>query len=195
QADAGLRVPAGASSGDLSLQLSLEDEKAADIFFPQPSVEIGATHVESVTRLTAQLTITHPMGVRVGDSIEFLGYDLRAPQPLHAGDNLTLTLFWRAAKSTSTFYTVFTHLLDAHSQIFGQNDSPPASGERATTGWAPGELIADGHSFRVDSGAAPGKYTLEIGMYDPASGTRLPVLDSASRPAGDRILLQELTVQ
>lgn len=190
-----LKVPADAGGGAQSLQLAIDGEPSPGLLFPRDSVEIGDTQVESIARPTAPAAISHPMSVRLGDAIEFLGYDLNAPQPLRAGDNVELTLYWRADKSLSTSYTVFTHLLDANNQIFGQNDSPPANGQRLTTGWAPGEVIADEHAFVVKPDAAPGNYAIEIGMYNAVGGIRLPVLDSASDPAGDRILLPGLTVQ
>lgn len=195
QADAQLRVPSDAVDGNLSLHLALAGLTVGNFVFPRQSVEIGDAQVESISRSTAPLSISHPMGVRLGDSFEFLGYDLHAPEPLRAGDNLTLTLYWRSTKSTETSYTIFTHLLDARNQIAGQNDSPPANGARDTTGWAPGEVVADEHSFQVKANSSPGRYTIEIGMYDAARSVRLPVLDSEARPAGDRILLQDLTIQ
>lgn len=194
QADALVRVP-GDAGGSLSLKLGLDGEVASTMFFPSQSVEIGSAQVKAIARSTAPLSISHPMGVRVGDSFEFLGYDLIAPQPLHAGENLAVTLFWRSVKTTGTSYTVFTHLLDARDQIAGQNDSKPANGTRETIGWAPGELIADEHSFQLSPDASPGRYRIEIGMYDAATGTRLPVFDSESHAGGDRILLQDLVLQ
>ncbi len=114
---------------------------------------------------------------------------------MHAGDQVTLTLFWRADKVVPTSFTVFTHLLDPGNQIAGQHDSRPANGERETTNWAPGEVIADEHTFEVKADAVPGDYTLEIGMYNAADNTRLPVLDAAGRVSGDRFVLETMTVQ
>jgi mannosyltransferase len=190
-----LRVPGDASGGTLTLSLALDGEAAPGFLLPREAVEIGDAHVESITRAISPMGIAHPMNVRLGEAVEFLGYDLRAPQPLRAGDSVSLTLFWRARKTMDTSYTVFIHLLDARSQIRGQNDSLPMNGTRETTSWSPGEEIADAHSFVVNADAAPGTYAIEIGMYNAADGTRLPVFDSTSRAAGDRVLLGELTVQ
>lgn len=194
QTDVQLRVP-GDAGGELSLQLRVDGEGASNPVFSAQSVEIGSAKIEAIARSTAPLTISHPMGVRIGDSIEFLGYDLRSPQPLHAGDTLSLILFWRSLKTTGTSYTVFTHLLDSREQVAGQNDSKPANGSRETMAWSPGEVIADEHSFQVNPNAAPGQYRIEVGMYDASTGTRLQVFGADSHPGGDRILLQELIVQ
>jgi 4-amino-4-deoxy-L-arabinose transferase-like glycosyltransferase len=195
QTGAQLRIPGDATGGALSLQLALEGEMARTPLFPTDTVEIGDTQVESIARSTSPTNIPHPMDVRLEDGIEFLGYGLSASEPLHAGDSLTLTLFWRTGRTLDTSYTVFTHLLDAGSRIIGQNDSLPANGARETTSWSPGDVIADAHSFVVNADAAPGKYTIEIGMYNAADETRLQILGSNLQPAGNRILLEELTVQ
>ena len=63
----------------------------------------------------------------------------------------------------------------------------PAAGARPTTGWLPGEIIRDIHTLTVAPDAPPGRYALEVGMYDPASGERLCLPDG-----GDRILLPTL---
>lgn len=190
-----VRVPGDAGSGSFDLRLGLNGQAAQVLFFSQDDAKIGEAQVESIPRSTAQVLISHPMNVRLDDAVEFLGYGLVAPQPLHAGDSLTLTLFWRAGKTMDRSYTVFTHLLDAGNVIAGQNDSRPAGGLRDTTSWTPGETIVDEHSFVVSSSAPPGRYSIEVGMYNAETNTRLPVLDPPSHPAGDRILLQELTVQ
>jgi hypothetical protein len=87
-------------------------------------------------------------------------------------------------------YTVFTHLLDAKRQIWGQMDSIPLRGEAPTTGWIPGEIITDSYDLVMEPAAPPGSYTVEVGMYDATTGQRLPVLDASGQAKDDRILLQ-----
>ncbi len=67
-------------------------------------------------------------------------------------------------------------------------DSPPVDGRRPTDGWAEGETIIDPHLIAVPAGAPPGDYALEIGLYVPATGQRLPLADAAAQPA-DRVRL------
>ena len=56
-------------------------------------------------------------------------------------------------------------------------------------------MIADTHSFVIRPDAAPGKYQIEIGLYNAVDGSRLPVFEGEQRVANDRILLEELTLQ
>ena len=65
----------------------------------------------------------------------------------------------------------------------------PAAGARPTTGWLPGEVIHDTHPLTLAPDASPGRYLLEVGMYDPTSGERTHVLDERGDDTGDHILL------
>ena len=42
--------------------------------------------------------------------------------------------------------------------------------------------------------ALAGRYTIEIGLYDPATGERLPVLDNQWQIAADHLTLTHLMV-
>jgi len=47
----------------------------------------------------------------------------------------------------------------------------------------------------VKPDAPPGQYVIEVGMYLPQSGQRLPALDELGQVQGDRILLEAVEVQ
>jgi len=90
-------------------------------------------------------------------------------------------------------YTVFTHLLDENGQVRGQKDNPPVRGSYPTTLWAPGEVVVDEFEIPVAADAEPGSYVIEVGMYDPVTMQRLPVLDPTG-VLGDRVLLAQVEV-
>ena len=118
-----------------------------------------------------------------------LGADLE-PDPAAPGGVLRLTLYWQALTEMDTPYTVFVHLLDAQERVVVGHDGEPVDGARPTTGWVPGEYIADGHSLTLPADLPPGDYVIEVGLYDagvPAM-PRLPVLDEEGRPAADRVI-------
>jgi hypothetical protein len=133
-------------------------------------------------------SMEHAQPARLGDSIEFLGYDL-SPTKAAPGGSLRLVLYWRALSETATSYTVFTHLLGAEGEVRGQSDGTPGGGSAPTTGWVSGEVLADEYRIEVDPDAQPGAYAIEIGMYDAATGQRLPVLGPEGHSLGDRLLL------
>jgi hypothetical protein len=133
------------------------------------------------------------VSARVGESIQLLGYDLDQ-QEVAAGDTLRLTLYWQALSEMDTSYTVFNHLLDEESRIWGQRDGIPGGGALPTSSWISGEYVVDEYEIPVQEDTPPGEYVLETGMYDLATMLRLPVLDSEGAVVGDRILLDATPV-
>ena len=87
-------------------------------------------------------------------------------------------------------YTVFVHLRDGE-RLVTQHDGPPGEGQRPTFGWRPREFVSDQHTLPLSDGA-DGSYHLFVGMYDPATGQRLPVYDATGTllPSGEMPLGQ-----
>ena len=149
---------------------------------------LGRVRVQGRPRLFEVPPIDHPQAATLGQEFRLLGYDL-AEQRIAPGEALYLTLYWQAEAESDVSYTVFTHLLDANSRIWGQKDSVPGQGALPTTGWVAGEVIVDEYAIPVADDAPPGEYHLEVGMYEPTTGQRLPAYDQTGDPLGDRILL------
>ncbi|MCB0168813.1 MAG: hypothetical protein KDI79_31590, partial [Anaerolineae bacterium] len=96
-----------------------------------------------------------------------------------SGAALDLQLFWQANASLIHRYKVFAQLLDASNRLVAQSDSFPAAGQRPTTGWLPGEIIADAHYLPLPPHLpADQPYRLITGLYDPATGQRLTLTGS-----------------
>jgi len=87
--------------------------------------------------------ITHPTAFNLGGKVRLLGYDL-APTIVYPGGTLHLALYWQTIKEMEEDYTVFTHLIDGSSHIWGQMDHPPLGGAYPTSSWQVGEVIRDG---------------------------------------------------
>jgi hypothetical protein len=127
---------------------------------------------------------------RFGDIGELLGYNLTAAPN---GRAYTVTLAWRALKETSASYTVFVHIAGEKGAVVGQRDAVPGAGAAPTTSWIPGEVITDTYIVDVKPEAAAGSYSLEIGMYQAATGQRLPV-SAPGLPAADTLVLTPVQV-
>lgn len=122
---------------------------------------------------------------RIGNAT-LAGYRVEGNHPLH------VTLVWRAAQRIEKDYTVFVHLADANQRVVAQQDRAPAFGLYPTTAWQSGESIIDAYDLTVD---APGKYTLIVGMYDPATLARVPAFDAnGKRSTDDSVTLTQITV-
>lgn len=91
---------------------------------------------------------------------------------------LHLDLSWQAWGQVRGDYTLFVHLVDEEGRILAQEDAPPAGGERPTSGWRPGEIVADAHTLRLPQGAS-GPLRLALGWYIPQTGERLPLARAA----------------
>ena len=140
------------------------------------------------------VSIAHRYEVDLGHGVRLLGYDVTS-MPVASGDTLNLTLYWEAQSVIEQRYKVFTHVLgqtfnaQAGSFIWGQQDNEPVNDTRPTSTWRVGEVIVDSYAIVIDDAAPRGQYTVEIGMYEPATGIRLPVLDRQGNEVADRILL------
>jgi 4-amino-4-deoxy-L-arabinose transferase-like glycosyltransferase len=121
------------------------------------------------------------------------GYDLPTAswQP---GDVIPLTLFWRALEAVPEDYTVFLHLLDAGGQPLAQSDSAPVGGALPTSAWEVGAEIVDRHGLLLPDNLAPGEYQVQMGMYLPETGERLPVQSGTGESLGDSLSLGWLEV-
>lgn len=85
-----------------------------------------------------------------------------------------LQLFWQAAKIPSADYVGFVHLLDEQGKVVLQMDKTPGNKNYPSSQWKQGEVIIDEYNF-ADKPLASGVYTLQIGLYDQATGKRLAV--------------------
>ncbi len=156
-------------------------------------VALGQIEVQGRARQFTMPEIQYPVEARLGEEIGFLGYDLSSNE-IKPGETLQLTLYWQALEEMQVSYTVFTHLLDAENQIWGQSDSIPVKGAAPTTSWIEGEIIADEYEIVVAAEAPPGEYAIEIGMYDASTGQRLPIFSDDQALKEDRVLLAVVRV-
>jgi hypothetical protein len=111
------------------------------------------------------------------------------------GDSLSLVLHWQALAPFPRRYTVFVHLVDAEDRIFGQHDQEPGGGRFPTTSWVPGEYLADEYRLPINPTTPPGLYHIEVGLYDPRDGSRLPVGASGQAATDNRWLLRATPIR
>jgi uncharacterized membrane protein len=144
--------------------------------------------------------ITNKTNYRLGTSIHLVGFDVPRAE-LRPGDSLALTLYWSADKPVETSYRVFVHLAgetfnpETNNPLWGQVDRVPVSGELPTSAWEVNEVIPDAYQVQVSPNAPRGEYKLTVGMYAPATGVRLHILDSNGNDHGDEIDLGSIVVK
>ncbi len=176
-----ITVPADAHDGKYRIEVSLLDRKKADLLLPLigPQDRLVLDPITVAHSPISPQAITHPLTVMLGEPtlITLAGYDLA---PTRAGDSLSLTLYWRPERTIPLDYSVFIHLLDPNGKMIAQQDGPPQSGNAPTSWWRPGELVQDTHALSIPEGLN-GKYQIELGVYDSATGQRLAIFDGDGR--------------
>ena len=141
-----------------------------------------------------------PLSARLGSAVELIGYDLDEAEQngcrlFQPGETVPLVLFWRAVVQPTKDAKAFVHLYDQNGEIVTQDDHRPFYGTRPPYSWAPGEALDDPYELALPRDLPPGRYTLAMGMYDPITGTRLPVsVDANHRLSDNRVLLQTVDV-
>ncbi|MBI2909326.1 MAG: glycosyltransferase family 39 protein [Chloroflexi bacterium] len=194
-----LTIDPRAMSGDYRLELSFIDgPKGTGLGMAST---LGAYGVYA-PRLFDAPKMERTLSANFGDRIELLGYDLSAyrgeqaiaHKPLVPGDEVRLTLYWRARKSMDENYTVFSHAL-ADGRIIGQSDGWPGGPERPTSSWVRGEIVTDKRVFHIGANASSGEVQIQVGLYLQPLGERLPLLDKTGQPLDTRIILDRFPMR
>jgi hypothetical protein len=127
-----------------------------------------------------------PMEAAFASGVSLTGYQLD-----QSSGAVRVTLGWRLqpGQLLDSDYTVFLHLRDAAGETVAQGDGPPVGGQWPTSLWSPGVTIQDTHTITLPANLPAGTYHLVTGLYDRATGSRLP-LESGS----DEVTLTEIAI-
>jgi hypothetical protein len=113
-----------------------------------------------------------------GSAIRLHGFDQRSAA--QRGQPLVFRLVWDVRAAPAADYTLFAHLLGPDGQRVAQVDLPTP-----TRSWPAGRYQATELPIGIPPDVPPGVYRLAIGLYDLASGQRLPLAPAALEPAVD----------
>ncbi len=187
------RLPIQMQVGEARLGIQLVEAGGVPL---GPAIELTAIQVLPTDRLFSPPRPQVPRLANWGDQITLLGADLPTG-PVAPGGTLSVTLYWQGRSEMDVPYTVFVHLLRPDGRVVTGHDGEPVGGARPTTGWIPGEYIADLHQVPIPADLAPGEYVVEVGLYDAnAPGLpRLPVLDDEGQAAADRVIFGPISVR
>ena len=111
-----------------------------------------------------------------------------------SGTDIVLPLTFRSLGPVGADLTLFVHVFGPYdtdsnlSTLLSQWDDWPLRGNFATSGWKVGEQLGFRVSVPLPSGSSPGEYRVELGWYESATGTRLPV-SSNIRETHDNVLV------
>lgn len=135
------------------------------------------------TRLPGGTEAPNPAHIVFDGQAELVGYAL-GRKGVKPGEELPLTLYWRAREPMDEDYSVAIRLFDAHGMVVAKWNAFPGRGLYPTRLWQPGEVIVDDYRIPVDPGAyGPGAGRIEVGLF-----RRVPLQDLTARdPQGKTI--------
>jgi hypothetical protein len=127
-----------------------------------------------------------------GDQFTLLGYDL-PHSTVTAGGTLDLTLYWQSREQPIRTYSSLAQLIDSEGNVVSAQDNLHP-GQYPTNLWRPWGYVTDPHSLSLPPDTPPGQYILIVGLYEPDTWRRLPVVDPASQQWTDVIPIGPVTV-
>jgi 4-amino-4-deoxy-L-arabinose transferase-like glycosyltransferase len=150
------------------------------------------------------LEVSSPRRETFAGQIALAGYAIGDPNQagsppggalvVQPGQSLPLRLDWQALAPLTDTYTVFVHLVDASGGGCGQSDGLPLAGLYPMHLWEPGIRYPDARTLDLATDLAPGRCRLEVGLYQLASGDRLPVTEGLGRLPTNALVLDYVTV-
>lgn len=112
--------------------------------------------------------VEQPVGASFGATLALHGYDLVEPPERGGALILRLTLFAQAQPPPGM--VLFAHLIGPDGRRVAQADVP-----LPVNNWTPGSYVRQDVPLAIPGDAPAGDYWLFAGMYDAASGIRLPL--------------------
>jgi hypothetical protein len=110
-----------------------------------------------------------------------------------ASSQAEVVLDWRALDRPTRDYTAFVHLIDEEQAIVARYDQPPGGSGNPTHLWAPNEVVRASFPLQLPAGVELDDLMLRIGLYDPLTGERLPIMNvtdgQAIAPDGTYLLI------
>ena len=103
--------------------------------------------------------------------LEITGW--KVPDSIKPGQTLQIWQRYLPVADLSTGYVVFAHLVDTKGTVVAQSDFEPGQGVYPTWLWAVNQPVTFDQAVKVPLGLAPGKYSLELGIYSQPDQQRL----------------------
>jgi 4-amino-4-deoxy-L-arabinose transferase-like glycosyltransferase len=124
-----------------------------------------------------------------GAQWQLLGYTMLAEEPPAAGEPLALLTYWQVVQEGARPLKLFVHVLDGAGQLVAQDDGLDVR----VPGLRAGDSFAQLHTITLPPELPPGRYALQIGVYDAQSLERLTVPVTPDLVV-DRVLLRAFTL-
>ncbi len=129
--------------------------------------------------------IQHRTFIDFEGRVQIVGYSLKPEGVIKPGDNVELTLYWKASSKLEPGWRLFTHLLDPTGQRLkdgNKDDVGPLRGapEHALPPdrWKPGKVYVDTQQFQLPRDVRHATVTVSVGVWKAVEkmNTRLDVI-------------------
>ncbi len=116
-------------------------------------------------------------------------------QPIAWPNQLPILVRWDALGPLPADYRTILHLKDEAGRIWAGGGQEILDADyRRPSAWAPGDWTDQTFQLTLPPGIPPGRYTVELGIFDPVSGRALSAWDAAGKFAGLAVKLGQVTV-
>ncbi|HRQ36475.1 MAG TPA: glycosyltransferase family 39 protein [Chloroflexota bacterium] len=107
----------------------------------------------------------------------------------HDSQTVQVDLYWEGQTAVAPHLTVFVQLVGPDG-VLAQVDAPPGGSEGPVRPWQadwwrPGVVLHERRTLQLPQPYDPASQRLIVGLYDPVTAVRLPVLDENENPAAD----------
>lgn len=115
-------------------------------------------------RLTDEARVPRPVHILFDGQAELVGYALPRSR-VAPGDELPLTIFWRARERMTEDFSVYVRVFDADNKILTRWDAFPGRGLYPTRVWQVSEIIEDEYRLPIPRDARAGVGRIEVGLF------------------------------
>ncbi len=126
--------------------------------------------------------------VRFSDRLELLGYRTLTPT-IQPGEEWAMVTYWRVVTDDGTPLKIFVQVLDDSGNVRCQYDGLDVP----TIGWHTGDLLVQHHPVPIAGDIEPGRYWVQLGVYDSRTMARLPITVN-DEMVGTQLLLPSVEV-
>ena len=181
-----LPIPADAAPGPVRVEASFYDPDTLDLLGTGPAAA-GFVMVDACAAAGASADCAAsaasgaPPLAHFGACMDLLAV-AAPPSPWAAGSLATVGLTWQRTLHECGRYTMFVHLAGAQG-LAAQRDQEPLLGFFPTDAWLLNTPLTDSFDLALPPDLAAGSYQLWVGLYDPATGQRLPLLQDGTAQA------------
>ena len=128
-----------------------------------------------------------------GEQLALIGYDV-SKTAVNPGDEVEITLYWKAQQPIDINYQSFVHLLADDGSLLAQSDHLNP-GDFPTRRWPLDKYVIDTHRFTIPENVPAGEYPVRVGMWVQNEGWRLPLFDASGAQIDDGQTIFRLQIE